>query len=116
MFKRALRSLSCLGLAVLLAAAAPAGVLNTGTPVNFSADDVAHDDQNQTVTATGHVELVQGARILRAPADSPQTASAQGAPPNAPKVGPRLLGALVAARGLGGTASASRKADVRAGH
>lgn len=35
-------------------------------PVNLSADDLQHDDTGQTVTATGHVELVQAGRILKA--------------------------------------------------
>lgn len=34
--------------------------------VNFAAKSVSHDDANQTVTAIGDVELVQGSRILRA--------------------------------------------------
>src|SRR4051812_20114440 len=35
-------------------------------PVNFTAKTLSHDDEKQTVTATGDVELVQGDRILRA--------------------------------------------------
>lgn len=35
-------------------------------PVAFEADQLFHDDKAQTVTATGHVELVQDTRILRA--------------------------------------------------
>ena len=36
------------------------------TPVNFEAKQLSHDNEAQTVTATGNVELVQGKRILRA--------------------------------------------------
>ncbi|MBU6475843.1 MAG: LPS assembly protein LptD, partial [Alphaproteobacteria bacterium] len=36
------------------------------TPVHFKADSLTHDDTAQTVTAIGHVELVQGQQILRA--------------------------------------------------
>jgi LPS-assembly protein len=36
------------------------------TPVNFTANSLTHDDENQTVTAIGNVELVQGQQILRA--------------------------------------------------
>ncbi len=36
------------------------------TPVHFKADSLTHDDASQTVTAIGHVELVQGRQILRA--------------------------------------------------
>ncbi len=35
-------------------------------PVNFQAKQLSHDDTNQTVTAIGDVELVQGPKILRA--------------------------------------------------
>ncbi len=35
-------------------------------PVKFSAKALTHDDENQTVTALGDVELVQGEQILRA--------------------------------------------------
>lgn len=35
-------------------------------PVNFSAKSLTHDDDAQTVTAIGDVELVQGEQILRA--------------------------------------------------
>lgn len=44
--------------------AAPFGT--EGAPVEFTAKNLSHDDQNQIVTATGDVELVQGAQILRA--------------------------------------------------
>lgn len=36
------------------------------SPVDFSADHLEHDEDRQTVTATGHVEMVQGKKILRA--------------------------------------------------
>lgn len=35
-------------------------------PVNFQARQLSHDDEKQTVTAIGDVELVQGGKILRA--------------------------------------------------
>ncbi len=35
-------------------------------PVDFVADNLVHDDQTQTVTATGNVEMVQGGRTLKA--------------------------------------------------
>ncbi|MFH1158051.1 MAG: LPS assembly protein LptD [Pseudomonadota bacterium] len=35
-------------------------------PVNFTAKALSHDDEKQTVTAAGAVELVQGKQILRA--------------------------------------------------
>ena len=35
-------------------------------PVNFQSKQLSHDDEKQTVTALGDVELVQGDRILRA--------------------------------------------------
>jgi LPS-assembly protein len=35
-------------------------------PVNLTADQLEHDEEAQTITATGHVELVQAGRILRA--------------------------------------------------
>ena len=35
-------------------------------PVNFTAKALTHDDEKQTVTAVGDVELVQGTQILRA--------------------------------------------------
>ncbi len=38
----------------------------TSLPVNFTAKSLAHDDEKQTVTAIGDVELVQGQQILRA--------------------------------------------------
>lgn len=39
---------------------------DSGIPVNFQAKQLLHDDQKQTVTAIGDVELVQGQKILRA--------------------------------------------------
>ncbi len=36
------------------------------TPVHFTAKTLSHDDENQSVTAIGNVELVQGQQILRA--------------------------------------------------
>ncbi len=35
-------------------------------PVDFVADRLAHDEEKQTVTATGNVELTQAGRVLRA--------------------------------------------------
>ncbi|HYD18164.1 MAG TPA: LPS assembly protein LptD [Patescibacteria group bacterium] len=35
-------------------------------PVNFQSKQLSHDDEKQTVTALGDVELVQGERVLRA--------------------------------------------------
>lgn len=35
-------------------------------PVNIAALELMHDEANQTVTATGEVEILQGAKILRA--------------------------------------------------
>lgn len=35
-------------------------------PVNFMADQLSHDDQNQLVIATGHVEFVHEGRVLKA--------------------------------------------------
>lgn len=35
-------------------------------PLDLTADQLEHDEQGQTITATGHVELVQAGRILRA--------------------------------------------------
>jgi LPS-assembly protein len=35
-------------------------------PVNFQSKQLSHDDEKQTVTAIGDVELIQGDRILRA--------------------------------------------------
>lgn len=52
--------------ALILAAEPVAARENSGLPVNFSADTLSHDDQTQTVTAIGNVELIQGQRILRA--------------------------------------------------
>lgn len=37
-----------------------------GEPVNFQSKQLSHDDEKQTVTAIGDVELVQGEKILRA--------------------------------------------------
>lgn len=37
-------------------------------PVGLTADDLRHDDEAQTITATGHVELTQSGRIVRADA------------------------------------------------
>jgi LPS-assembly protein len=56
-------------LAVISAGYSSASSLKTDvstTPVNFSAKSLTHDDENQTVTAIGNVELVQGPQILRA--------------------------------------------------
>ncbi len=36
------------------------------TPVDLKADHLEHDEDTGVVTASGHVELVQGARVLRA--------------------------------------------------
>ena len=38
----------------------------TTLPVHFTSKSLAHDDENQTVTAIGDVELAQGTQILRA--------------------------------------------------
>lgn len=35
-------------------------------PVNFTADQLTHDDQNQMVTATGNVEFIHRGRLLKA--------------------------------------------------
>ncbi|HTK83696.1 MAG TPA: LPS assembly protein LptD [Patescibacteria group bacterium] len=35
-------------------------------PLDLTADQLEHDEQGQTITATGHVEIVQAGRILRA--------------------------------------------------
>lgn len=35
-------------------------------PVDFEADNLQHDEAAQTITATGHVQLVQAGKILRA--------------------------------------------------
>lgn len=35
-------------------------------PVDLAADTLIHDEESQIITARGHVELVQGARLLRA--------------------------------------------------
>lgn len=40
--------------------------VSTQEPVNFQSRQLLHDDEKQTVTAAGDVELVQGAKILRA--------------------------------------------------
>lgn len=39
---------------------------NDDEPVNIAAKELTHDEQGQTVTATGEVELQQGGKILRA--------------------------------------------------
>lgn len=44
----------------------PAKQVLRDMPVNFTAQSLSHDDDNQTVTALGDVELVQGEQILRA--------------------------------------------------
>lgn len=48
------------------AAAQSFGEFDRDTPVVFSADTIAHDDQNQIVTAKGNVEIIQNGRILKA--------------------------------------------------
>ena len=59
-------------LAVLLAGAGIASgaaqqrLLKSGDNVLFQADELRHDQELGIVTATGHVEVVQGERILRA--------------------------------------------------
>lgn len=60
--------LSGLAAAALLSAAAAAMAAEEGknAPVDFTADSLQHDDKTNTVTATGHVELEQAGRILRA--------------------------------------------------
>lgn len=77
MFFRCVRFLS-LRLAVLVGAFVLAGATagysadplskpeTFDLPVHFSATSLSHDDENQTVTAIGNVELVQGKQILRA--------------------------------------------------
>jgi LPS-assembly protein len=45
---------------------APKSDKNFSLPVKFSAKSLAHDDEKQTVTAIGDVELIQGPQILRA--------------------------------------------------
>ncbi len=35
-------------------------------PLDLTADQLEHDEQGQTITATGHVEIVQAGKILRA--------------------------------------------------
>ena len=55
-------------MAVLVAFSAVSAPFEDGNnaPVNFQAKQLSHDDQNQTVTAIGDVELIQGSKILRA--------------------------------------------------
>jgi LPS-assembly protein len=43
----------------------PEGALKN-TPVNFTAQSLSHDDEKQTVTAVGDVEMLQGKQILHA--------------------------------------------------
>ncbi|MCE9507544.1 MAG: LPS assembly protein LptD [Alphaproteobacteria bacterium] len=62
--------------ALFLLAGTPAGHANplsqkndySAAPVNFTAQSLLHDDEKQTVTAIGDVEMVQEAQILRADA------------------------------------------------
>src|SRR4051812_24091683 len=54
------------GVSLSRADPAPAVAAYQNTPVSFTAKSLAHDDDHQTVTAIGDVELVQGMQILRA--------------------------------------------------
>jgi LPS-assembly protein len=68
---RAALCLAAVGLLTLtgISAVSSAPLIASDTnaePVNFTAKTLSHDDEKQTVTATGDVELVQGDRILRA--------------------------------------------------
>lgn len=42
------------------------GMFDKSAPVGLTADTLQHDEVSQTVTASGHVELTQGQRILKA--------------------------------------------------
>lgn len=44
----------------------PAYAQEDAAPVDFAADNLAHDDQAQQIIATGHVELAQSGRIVTA--------------------------------------------------
>lgn len=48
------------------APAAAAQPADDNSPVHFEAVELTHDDKNQTVTALGQVEFMQGEKILRA--------------------------------------------------
>ena len=41
-------------------------VVSKDNPVDFEADSLTHDEESQTITASGNVELVQAGRILQA--------------------------------------------------
>lgn len=47
-------------------AGVPAYAQQSDAPVDFSADNLSHDDQTRTVTATGNVEMTQEGRTLKA--------------------------------------------------
>jgi len=44
----------------------PTQTPNQAKPVHLTADSLVHDDKSEAVIATGHVELIQGGRILNA--------------------------------------------------